>query len=286
MAIQAKRDATDAARTAVFTTVELMEQVLLALPFHDLYRVQRVSRHWKTVLATSVLLQEEMFLRAIPPPHKTITRTEHSLWREHMDSLVIKGPPRAWPTSSVTRKLAALNPIFEQLPVPSHPSVQSKQAAKLSLPESLLEPGDPRHGQFVTNPPCEQVDLVIHWNYPRGGRVALSKAEGIKIGDLVKVAALRSLTNEEAVALADKGIDEVLEFWRAESHRESCVRLSPGSRRQRVPPPLRLVDVCCDFDGVHIDDGRPVDQELSNAGQGRTVCRLIRTGAYKPRVRP
>jgi hypothetical protein len=64
---------TDAARQVVFSTVELLEQILLYLSMKKVFVVQRVSRHFRDVIGTSVLLQHELFLRPSPvaEPGKT-----------------------------------------------------------------------------------------------------------------------------------------------------------------------------------------------------------------------
>ncbi|KAI7485153.1 hypothetical protein KC357_g3009 [Hortaea werneckii] len=47
----------------VFTTVELLEAVLLELPMKDLFRTQQVRKHWKQVIAGSNAIQKALFMR-------------------------------------------------------------------------------------------------------------------------------------------------------------------------------------------------------------------------------
>lgn len=54
---------TDAARKAVFNTSELLEFILIYLPPKTLFGVQRVSKKFQAIIATSVPIQEKMFLR-------------------------------------------------------------------------------------------------------------------------------------------------------------------------------------------------------------------------------
>ncbi|KAK1067470.1 hypothetical protein LTR74_006331 [Friedmanniomyces endolithicus] len=50
--------------TAVFGNVELLEQILSHAPASTLFVAQRTSRFWRNVMATSILLQRKVFLRA------------------------------------------------------------------------------------------------------------------------------------------------------------------------------------------------------------------------------
>jgi hypothetical protein len=54
---------TDAARKAVFNTSELLESILVCLPPKALFGVQRVSKQFQAIIATSIPIQEKMFLR-------------------------------------------------------------------------------------------------------------------------------------------------------------------------------------------------------------------------------
>lgn len=59
---------TDAARKAVFNTSELLEAILVCLPPKTLFGVQRVSKQFQAIIATSVPIQEKMFLRVRNEP--------------------------------------------------------------------------------------------------------------------------------------------------------------------------------------------------------------------------
>ena len=60
------------ASSTVFGTYELLEQILLLLPFHDLYTCQRVSPYWRSVILRSTTIQQAMFLLADGPALKPI----------------------------------------------------------------------------------------------------------------------------------------------------------------------------------------------------------------------
>lgn len=52
----------DAAMCTVLSTAELLEQILTGLEIHELLAAQLVSRHWQTVIDTSITLRQLMFL--------------------------------------------------------------------------------------------------------------------------------------------------------------------------------------------------------------------------------
>ncbi|KAI7298394.1 hypothetical protein KC315_g18061 [Hortaea werneckii] len=47
----------------VFTTVELLEAILLELPMKDILRAQQVCKHWKQVIAGSNAIKKALFMR-------------------------------------------------------------------------------------------------------------------------------------------------------------------------------------------------------------------------------
>lgn len=62
---------TDAARKAVFNMSELLESILVCLPPKTLFGVQRVSKQFQAVIATSIPIQEKMFLRLRNKPQRS-----------------------------------------------------------------------------------------------------------------------------------------------------------------------------------------------------------------------
>ncbi|KAI6842891.1 Arp2/3 complex 16 kDa subunit ARPC5 [Hortaea werneckii] len=55
---------TDAARRAVFDTAELLENILMQLPPRKIFVIQRVCKPFRDIVATSVKLQQRLFLRS------------------------------------------------------------------------------------------------------------------------------------------------------------------------------------------------------------------------------
>lgn len=60
----------DHARKGVFETSELLEQILSFLPMKNIFGVRRVSKYWNDVVASSIQLQEKMFLRVRDEPRE------------------------------------------------------------------------------------------------------------------------------------------------------------------------------------------------------------------------
>jgi hypothetical protein len=63
----------DSVRKGVFETCELLEHILSFLPAKNIYGVRRVSKFWNNNIATSVHLQEKMFLRLSNKPNEIWT---------------------------------------------------------------------------------------------------------------------------------------------------------------------------------------------------------------------
>ncbi|KAI6832803.1 hypothetical protein KC340_g13269 [Hortaea werneckii] len=55
---------TDAARRAVFETAELLENIIMQLPPRKIFVIQRVCKQFRDIVATSVKLQQRLFLRS------------------------------------------------------------------------------------------------------------------------------------------------------------------------------------------------------------------------------
>lgn len=87
---------TDAARQAVLQTNELLGAILVNLPMKQLFVMQRVSKHFKELIATTPKLQEKMFLRCTGFPTETWTIQERVSWA--------RGP--------ATRTPVVLNPVL------------------------------------------------------------------------------------------------------------------------------------------------------------------------------
>lgn len=51
------------ARASVFTTAELLENILRLLPHRCVYSAYRVCRQWQALIDSSNLLQEKLFLK-------------------------------------------------------------------------------------------------------------------------------------------------------------------------------------------------------------------------------
>lgn len=59
-------------------TTELLEQILIHVPFLDILQCQRVARHWHDCVKGSVLLQGRLFFAPIPQSEASAPRTSDS----------------------------------------------------------------------------------------------------------------------------------------------------------------------------------------------------------------
>ena len=58
-------------RASVINVVELMEHVLVHLPAIDIYNIRRVCKQWNTIVKTSTIIKEKLFLKLTAPLDKT-----------------------------------------------------------------------------------------------------------------------------------------------------------------------------------------------------------------------
>ena len=144
----------------VFSTIELLEQVLLHLGAKNLVRLQRVCRQWKDLMARSETLQERLFLspapirafapwkRAPPPPFARLAN-----------------PTRVSTTSPNATPITTLHPALED----ASADVYDTRIDFMIDAKKLLdcEPASWRR-TFVTQPPTTSLLLycVFEWDQP------------------------------------------------------------------------------------------------------------------------
>jgi len=119
----------DSTRRAVFTTSELLENVLSYLPPQQLFSLQRVSQQWRGVIAGFPGLQEKMFLRQSATPIESWTLENYEyprslgsigsigstiLYRRHLRRVGMPRFRRSDGSKTMRGKLLSLtlNPIF------------------------------------------------------------------------------------------------------------------------------------------------------------------------------
>ncbi|GAB1742729.1 hypothetical protein NU219Hw_g8441t1 [Hortaea werneckii] len=194
---------TDAARRAVFETAELLENIFIQLPPRKIFVIQRVCKQFRDIVATSVKLQQRLFLRS--------DGSEAQEWR-----VAAKDNPE-FPNSDWLRTYrfvkstyiagadenvgAAFTPVRlghalerarrKSVPNAAHAFYLTNQwvefrrefdcFAELSLAKT-----------YLTQPPMQQANLHVilsfksdsHMHY--SGRIEVSDADGLKIVDLLR----------------------------------------------------------------------------------------------------
>jgi hypothetical protein len=93
----------------VFDTTELLEHIISFLPMKKIFTIQRVSKQWRAVIATSPSIEEKMFLRLKITPKETcepsaLGWSHNGLWR-------LQRPPPSLLT------LVSLNPELRPNPI-------------------------------------------------------------------------------------------------------------------------------------------------------------------------
>ena len=205
---------TDAARKAVFNTNELLEQIILCLPMRTIFGIQRVSRNFKDVIATSPKIQEKMFLRLrkdIPAEtwmFETLNRDpdnpNRAVWKKERDVRFEKIDPNSVKTKGRLLKPVVLNPLLH-LTSWITPVLPAKTRLYLLLDkrESVAMNFSPSHfgshhsflKTYITDPPCYTANAVIEADVlldptkePIHGRAIAwgdTSDQGLTIGDVV-----------------------------------------------------------------------------------------------------
>ncbi|OTA22973.1 hypothetical protein BTJ68_14019 [Hortaea werneckii EXF-2000] len=200
---------TDAARRAVFGTAELLENIIMQLPPRKIFVIQRVCKQFRDIVATSVKLQQRLFLRS--------DGCEAQEWRT-----VVKrnegGSDNRWPITGRHVKsayiagsdeivVAAFKPVrlghslehddLDREGTISLAYASSEQMVFFRLKRSFLaEPHSSLAKTYLTDPPMQQVTLYLtfwhmsDWQVLHYGNVEVSNPEGLKVADILQ--AIRS----------------------------------------------------------------------------------------------
>ncbi|KAK4505879.1 hypothetical protein PRZ48_003844 [Zasmidium cellare] len=228
------------AADAVFNTAELIEKILLDVPFRTLLTSQRVSKQWKDAIAGSKEIQEKLFLR--PAKAKGAFRKfSYLLDRHELGDLfdVIFGPygrdsaVEHIPFESVDRSKsfalqASLNPLFqnslEVMGLPWDRAEDGEQVAlnnialvnhiakteKKDMPTLLGKVKSSYLDMFLSQPPAEAVELCC------GDRSRTIRSnEGIRIRHIVAACL------EIKMSMQEEGIEKkkIVDYFRPGSGR-------------------------------------------------------------------
>jgi len=189
----------DAARKAVLNTSELLESILVFLPPKTLFGVQRVSKQFQAIIATSVPIQEKMFLRFRNKSQESWLLKE-KITPTDTDRYFVECTK---PSPDLTlRKPTELNPFlglnvhFEDRSCadrawrgrPEHVNLVLGKPMSLAMlrtaPPSVLKP-------YICDPPSEDINVHYHYRFPQGGIVVFQdKVEGAEsirtMGDIIR----------------------------------------------------------------------------------------------------
>jgi hypothetical protein len=193
---------TDAARKAVFNTSELLESILVCLPPKTLFGVQRVSKQFQAIIATSVPIQEKLFLRVRNEPQASWVLKEQATASGFKRYFVESASD---PPDQNSRVPTNLNP-FLRIRNGSINTCAGRIHGKLAAEQVILEFDQPvsltmlREGgpsllnTYLSDPPSEDIKVLYEYLFPDSHRVLVSqnKFEGAQnsgtIGDAIRTA--------------------------------------------------------------------------------------------------
>lgn len=170
-----------AAAKAVFSTTELLEQILSHLVVEELFYLRRVSRHWRDVMNRSLILQRAMFLAPEPEsnfeshlqPHRRGRGSHHGCTRNSCGTAPSRG--------HTTMRSARYNALLferERLSLEQRGDYDAQQSARL-YPTSTFVKGRDREifaQMLVAQPPVAHARV--------GCRTRVVNESGIKARDI------------------------------------------------------------------------------------------------------
>lgn len=161
---------TDAARKAVFNTNELLELILVFLPPKSLFGVQRVSKQFQAIIATSVPIQEKMFLRLRNTPEQGWVRQE-KMTADGKELYFVEGTD---PSSQQALRIPTqLNPFLRLRDKSWHCVKRTTESAILDVENPItLATLDHRAPSilktYISDPPSDSVEVFLDYQLPQG----------------------------------------------------------------------------------------------------------------------
>ncbi|CAK4031985.1 hypothetical protein AC579_8093 [Lecanosticta acicola] len=173
----------------VFQTYELLERILLFLPFHDRFVVQRTCRTWRSLIHRSKIIRQEMYLAPAGSPLKPI-EDAYNVYAGRTRSLYRPTPVRLNLAAEV---LGLINEpsgrghriplatfgvsdqnLFLQFDIKGMPVYETKIAHEAASWRRML----------LTQPPITAVNFEFIRRDPHGGAVTVYNPSGVTFGDL------------------------------------------------------------------------------------------------------
>ncbi|KAI6893301.1 hypothetical protein KC318_g12354 [Hortaea werneckii] len=190
---------TDAARRAVFETAELLENIVMQLPPRKIFVIQRVCKQFRDIVATSIKLQQRLFLRS--------DGTEAQEWRVAAKDDA-EFPNSDWLRTHRFVKSTYIAEADENLGVAFKPvrlghaleveELEYGEPASYSYPladqwvdfrQEMNCLGESSLAKtYLTHPPTQQVIVDLPFSYKSTryrGRVEISGPDGLKVADIV-----------------------------------------------------------------------------------------------------
>lgn len=155
------------ATQAVFSTHELLENILMHLTFNDLYIDQRVCKKWQQVIIQSVTLQEEMFTLARDQTGPIEVRLASGV---RLDSGCLPWYDAPLSYNPLVRVvISKADPIVQRKRLkattwPSHPLFEGKRLLDVEFRNSRYLKGMTEamaKAMYLTQPPITELNEVI-----------------------------------------------------------------------------------------------------------------------------
>lgn len=205
-----------ATQTAL-STYELLEQILLHLPIHDLFTLHRISKPWHSLLNRSVPLQERLFLKPTSSPVNPI----QSLYNHYSGRTRAIYPPLP----------LQLNPCGEVAGLYSQSSGRGHRIPLLTFGISdqnlflqfeikgipiyekrILHERASWRRMFLTQPPVTAVNFEFLRRDPHDGAVTVFNPAGVTWGDLQEMSGMMAREFWEETGRDSESTFESLSF--------------------------------------------------------------------------
>ncbi|RMY57543.1 hypothetical protein D0863_12594 [Hortaea werneckii] len=193
---------TDAARRAVFETAELLENVFIQLPPRKIFVIQRVCKQFRDVMATSVKLQQRLFLRSDGPEAqewrvaaKDNADSPNNYWLRtyrFVESNYIAGADE---DVGVAFKPARLGHALKRPDLTSERKVSRafySTTQSVEFRRKIDYFGESSLAKtYLTHPPMQQAILRVTLSFKSdshmyySGRLEVNKSDGLKIADVL-----------------------------------------------------------------------------------------------------
>ncbi|KAF7185575.1 hypothetical protein HII31_13072 [Pseudocercospora fuligena] len=202
----------------VFDTVELLESILLELPIRDVLLAQRIAKSWQQTITGSIKLQRSLFLKPVPAPPTSRSRTKRCMRFFDLDTpcaTVLQTPGSKTLLTSVLpiTKSSSTTVLHLDEPIASKMDCDTSSWRRMLLTQPSR--GEDYFFSNATDELCLPTDDSMSF-HPHG-KVSHQGGAIIKHGTMFDLNAVRVEKQNGGVTLDDvaKGLEEVHEGWNA-----------------------------------------------------------------------